>query len=1821
MIKTLSKKRILKFIAVFLAVNLLLEILVPTMSYALTNGPSQPEIQSFEPIGTSEMVNLFNGDFTYNIPLFELPGPNGGYPFNLAYNSGIGMDQEASWVGLGWNLQPGSMTRSMAGMPDEFNGDRVFRRMDMLEDRTVGIKGGATFELFGADAIVQGGVSASLGIYNNSYRGMSTELGLGLNLSKSFMKTLASGKQSVGVSLGLNAQLTLNSQDGVDVGMGASVGLKARSENSDGEELGLNLTTDIGFNYNHMRGLSNMSLGLNASASARVKIDDQVVQKVKQSKDVTLKDKNAKLFAKASLSAGMTATLATANPGYNPQVSMPFVSKSFVADAKVGPAFSGAFWSASFGISYSSQKLKDANTWVSTPAYGYLNLEGANGDPNSILDSNREKDGIVRDESSNLWMPRLTFDSYSVTGHGMFGAFRPYRRDFGAVWDQAIRSESNGHTVGAELGYGTLRFGANYGHNTGYSASSRMDFIEQNYKFQSNGNNNHPITYFKAHGEPTSKATDVWNEIGGYNPVYFEKNTSNKKDYRINNVLKGEGFSVAIDPNQDGKLTMTDNTLFDEPEDKEIRNSIVLPIKNEDLLTNNGNEVLKEFQLEYYDHTANGADVNDFSNPEPFSREEEEVANIGELGSSQESADAFKINKKHHNAGFYNIDPSGLRYIYGLPVYNTEQVDAQFSVPKTANADIIDIRKNGDDIDYHINNSDHYLSKTKIPPYAYSYMLTSILGVDYIDADDIPGPSKGDLGYWVKFNYRKVASDYQWRAPFAGAKYNPGIHNTAQDDRGSYSYGKKEIWYLATAETATHKAEFHVQQRDDARGALSELQNNNEKGKHSYYLEKIVLYSKLEKDVPIKTIKMEYNKNGTADFTLCQNVLNNQQSGGKSGKLTLSKVWFEYQNNSIGSRTPYVFNYGIIGDANIPYNPAYKPYNVDRWGNFRDLEELIGTGSDADYWQYQLDFPYVTQEGGQANRDLLDKYAHAWQLTDITLPSGGKIKVQYEADDYGYVQNKTAMYMTDIVGVSSNATMYGYEGGTGKPTTFPATTDAMMKLFTKGSLSMPRKEHTRVYFRLKEKVKQEADQTIDRANQYNELLKYIDQTTWQLYFKTKIYLQDERKEELKEFVAGYADIVRLLNSAPVVQGGPWLTNIGHTANSAAGLVGDDGSGNYTHGFITVHEMAKGDWHPFSVAAWQHIQVNQPALYTSRPNLPTSNSSDANIIQSAMGLLNMGEFIGQMTKGFYKWAGIRKEWGRKLVQDKAWIRLNVPDKVKIGGGSRVKQVTLSDEWEYKRTDDTQLLGVNKALYGQVYEYTTEDENGNTISSGVAAYEPLMGGDEISVRTARKFSSGVPLRNDNDFFFEFPINESFYPGPSVGYSKVKVKSLASTNAQNVNDSGAPDGFHSTSGMTAHEFYTAKDFPVITSESYKDDKFGKPKTKFRIVLKESIQNAVATQGYTVIQNNMHGQNKKISNYAMDDEGNVKSKPLSWVEYKFKSETAEAHGLPALKLVNKVITLTEDKDGKGDGNGDGTVGENELNKPKLEERIIGEEMDFFIDARETISFSKTDGGSFNFDMAGLPPIFNFPIITILPSLHRSKIISRTVSTNKVISRVGILEQVTAFEQGAEVSTKNEVWDAQTGEVVLTSIDNNFNDKVYSYNIPAHLKYEGLGAAYKNIGMTVQNLEFERLISKYDNYAGDDNPNPTHEYKPNYYTISPTDFGSGAADLYPGDEFIVSNTGTAVAKAVYVGIEKGYLTFFCETDLAALLGKDTSIFLYRSGRRNLLTAKVGSIVALKNPLLDEANGGARKAQSATGTLPTITVPDCPNDNCLDRGE
>jgi len=44
-------------------------------------------------------------------------------------------------------------------------------------------------------------------------------------------------------------------------------------------------------------------------------------------------------------------------------------------------------------------------------------------------------------------------------------------------------------------------------------------------------------------------------------------------------------------------------------------------------------------------------------------------------------------------------------------------------------------------------------------------------------------------------------------------------------------------------------------------------------------------------------------------------------------------------------------------------------------------------------------------------------------------------------------------------------------------------------------------------------------------------------------------------------------------------------------------------------------------------------------------------------------------------------------------------------------------------------------------------------------------------------------------------------------------------------------------------------------------------------------------------------------------------------------------------------------------------------------------------------------------------------------------------LTTNKIVSRLGILESLEAYDGTATLKTENLLWDAQTAEVLLTSV------------------------------------------------------------------------------------------------------------------------------------------------------------------------------------------
>ena len=115
-------RRLVRGLACLLLLETLTTIAAPSVSLAMM-GPGQPEFTSYEASGSPDLVNLTTGDFTYNVPVLDVPGPERSFSLPLTYRAGIKLEQEASWVGLGWSLNAGAIARSLTGYPDDADGE------------------------------------------------------------------------------------------------------------------------------------------------------------------------------------------------------------------------------------------------------------------------------------------------------------------------------------------------------------------------------------------------------------------------------------------------------------------------------------------------------------------------------------------------------------------------------------------------------------------------------------------------------------------------------------------------------------------------------------------------------------------------------------------------------------------------------------------------------------------------------------------------------------------------------------------------------------------------------------------------------------------------------------------------------------------------------------------------------------------------------------------------------------------------------------------------------------------------------------------------------------------------------------------------------------------------------------------------------------------------------------------------------------------------------------------------------------------------------------------------------------------------------------------------------------------------------------------------------------------------------------------------------------------------------------------------------------------------------------------------------------------
>ncbi len=394
---------------------LLLSLCLKTAS---AQGPNAPEAASFEPVDATDMVNLVTGDLSYVLPLLNVPSPEGGYPISLSYHAGIAADQEASWVGLGWSLNPGAINRAVNGYPDDWgktNINEFFYDAGWDEN----------YYEFSAGVSFKGGVSVGLGLSWGS-------------------------NQSLGGYVSASIGPGWDSETGPSIG--GRIGTNGASINASiGQFSGSISTSGVGLGYGFSGG-NDTSIGINLNYSFNSGL----------SGGISVSKRNGK-FSKGILD------------GYSKVSSLGinFSSQGISVNGKINGVGAGVS-SSSYGISGSDYDIQVSSSGFSIPAYifyisfnhtkvkyslfkynnlytsGMLNPVSANElkpynnstnlsrwlnanhfmDVNSVqrFGENSLYDDLIDDanknDRNNLVLPN--YDNYSVNAQGLSGTISPY---------------------------------------------------------------------------------------------------------------------------------------------------------------------------------------------------------------------------------------------------------------------------------------------------------------------------------------------------------------------------------------------------------------------------------------------------------------------------------------------------------------------------------------------------------------------------------------------------------------------------------------------------------------------------------------------------------------------------------------------------------------------------------------------------------------------------------------------------------------------------------------------------------------------------------------------------------------------------------------------------------------------------------------------------------------------------------------------------------------------------------------------------------------------------------------------------------------------------------------------------------------------------------------------------------------------------------------------------------------------------------------------------------------------------------------------------
>jgi len=1021
----MRRRIFLKAIAVFLAFTIVFQTVYPTVAYAVTSGPTMPDVYGHQPADATDNVSLLTGDFNYTIPVTSIPE----YPMAVGYSSNAGMNHPAGMFGFGINGFTGAVSRNLQGLPDDINGATKRFNYKNQKNWKASVEGilsigmGLPIPTEAISGSISGNISLLVG-YDN-YKGVFGALGMGIGLN---IAENATGLLSGGLNLGLSS----HSLDGVSSGMGFR--LIAYSYQVSG--------TDI----SNMQGKAvwfSQIKGIGESAEA-------VVDNFWNLGITDFSSQSNILIGAMSPLANVTPTLNSFSAA-TPAIPIPGTP------LKVKGAFS---------------ILDIGNQNIPKKGYGFLYINNYNSsDREHLADLGIEGEAPYdhRTRTSPVYMQR---DFFTINAQGMGGSMQFVHPEHGMVSRNYNRVQFRDLSF---TGLGTERKEIEPWHNVTRSVrNSNLDIMDLLKKGEKEGDRDFDKTIFKEK-ELHSLRTDE--NLYNAQPIL-----------RMRGDLAGE-FNLAsagtadLEPNVyelkhmsgtggDSKIKFMreekDMPLYFPDAPSQIRSkysSAGTVQRGNDIKYYTVSQIVSNYGgVKEIDPSATGGNHtqrNNFAASFLSHYTYQRSSSLTRKDIDQFSSGNTKLfnlvkhleNLKNQNSSVNDAiadirvrNPNGVQYIYNLPVFNksTKSLSLQgqgINPPQNdGSSDYASLKERGNPKQRNRQEvTDEFY-------YPYAWLLTAIVGADYVDFDDIPGPSDGDLGYWVRIRYVKAADNYRWRIPYYGLEHAPGALHNHQDDAYYAVGGEKEIYYVSEIESSQYTARYSYTQRIDGIDAGGSGWQNGSAvnsvthapavpadptgNNPQFAVTKIELYKKhaggdhsASVDIATerwgKLLRATYFK---YDYSVCPKTPNNitnyaglgvqvrnlpyhadytpeNTNPAGTGKLTLRKVQHaSYESGAEVFLPSYQLQY-YFDEHGAEYNPEYNNKQIDEWGNYKK-SAMDQPGSVPYYNAYT-----------ETSKSHADANSRAFKLSKIQLPGGGEMQVEFESGSYRYVQDKRPFSM------------------------------------------------------------------------------------------------------------------------------------------------------------------------------------------------------------------------------------------------------------------------------------------------------------------------------------------------------------------------------------------------------------------------------------------------------------------------------------------------------------------------------------------------------------------------------------------------------------------------------------------------------------------------------------------------------------------------------------------------------------------------------------------------------------------------------------------